>query len=267
MGLLQQSAATSPLATFQSRNNPQAGGQVLYNSNPDFTLNPQPQKGNGPFGAVPGALGLPNPYGDLKKVMPTLPDQNAALGSAILSKLKGELSPETVANIQDAAARFGVSSGMPGSGLAQNRTLRDLGLATEAQIASGINAYNQTMPVVSGTQTVSPALQAQIAETNAINAAAPNPAEAASYAQGLFSAYLNKMRGPGGGTGGYRGPGSGGWMPVIQPLQSNVQPAPTNAGFDFWGAQRAPGWYSNPAGAQQASNVANVAGSLIGGFF
>lgn len=268
MGAMQQAAATSPFAAFQQKQGGGAGGggSVLYNSNPEFTLNPKPQEGSGPYGSVPGPLGLPNPYADLKKVMPSLPSANAALGDAILSKLKGELSPATIANIQDAAARFGVASGMPGSGLAVNRNLRDLGLATEAQIASGINAYNQSIPTISGTQTVSPALQAQIAEINSINAAAPNPAQAAGVAQGLFANYLAKMRGPGGGTGGYSGPGSGGWMPVIRPLQSNVTPAPADAGFDFWAAQKAPGWNSGLP-PQQASNVAGVAGNLLGGYF
>lgn len=248
--------------------------RTVYNSNPDFTLNPQPQQGNGPFGAVPGALGLPNPYGDLKKVFSALPDANKELGGAILSKLRGELSPQTIANIQDQAARFGVASGMPGSGLAMNRNLRDLGLATEAQIQSGINAYNQSIPTISGTQTVSPALQAQIAETNAINAAAPNPAQAQGYAQGLFAQYLRKMSRPSGGTGGYSMGGGGGWnsnpfgtigTPSAGTAASTVPyaergfPNPTSQGYTLPQSV-----WDIPRGAAQ---VAGVAGNLLGGYF
>lgn len=146
-----------------------------------------------PFGSVPGAIGTPNPYGDLGSVYPNLSGTNAAASQAILGELRGQLSPETLANINNAAATYGVTSGMPGSGLAINKGPRDIGLATEDLQRKGVQDYNATIPTVSGTQTVSPALQTEIADRNSVYAAAPNPRDAQTYAQDLFNKYLATM--------------------------------------------------------------------------
>ena len=71
--------------------------------------------------------------------------------------------------------------------------LRNLGLATEDLQNKGISNYNSTIPTISSTQTVNPALQSEINSQNATNAAAPDPGRAASYAQGMFDKYLNMM--------------------------------------------------------------------------
>lgn len=168
--------------------------------------NPAPRAGNGAFGAVPGAISVPNPYQDLAGVYPGLAGANSAVSSAIMAKLRGELDPATVAAIHEDAARFGVANGMPGStgvpgSLTANRSLRDLGLATEGQVQSGLNAYSSLIPTISSTQTVRPETQANISETNAINSAAPDPTAANTYAQQLFDKYLAKLSGPAGGTG------------------------------------------------------------------
>lgn len=182
-----------------------------------FNLNPAPTSGVGPFGAVPGQLGLPDPMGDLTKALPGLPKVNEAATGVLMSQLNGELSPQTVNAIQDAAARFGVSSGMPGSGLAWNRALRDLGLSVEGQQQKGLQNYGPFIGTVSGTQTLNPGLQAEIANTNAINAAAPDPTKAASYAQMLFQQYLQSIGGggPAGGTGAFSNPYSNGVSAAI----------------------------------------------------
>lgn len=158
-----------------------------------FTLNPTPTSGQGPYGAVPGQLGLPNPAADLASVYPNLSGTNEQVSNDILRQLRGELSPATIANIQDSAASFGVSSGMPGSGLATNRGLRDIGLATEQVQQQGLQNYQSLIPTVSGTQTVAPALQSEIALQNAVNAAAPDPQAAAEQTQALFNNYLSKV--------------------------------------------------------------------------
>jgi hypothetical protein len=74
---------------------------------------------------------------------------------------------------------------------------------------NAINDYNKIIPTVSSTQTLSPQLQLEVAGTNALNASAPNPATAQSYAQQLYDKYAAAARGPGGGTGGASGPGAG----------------------------------------------------------
>jgi hypothetical protein len=174
-----------------------------------YNINPGTSGYSPIFGGVPGQVGLPNPFQDLSGAYPGLGQTNQALSGDILSQLGGNLSPSTINMIQDQAAAWGINSGMPGSGLARNRGLRDLGLTAENQINQGIGNYDRTISAVSGTQTVNPQLQTQLAERNALMASAPNPAAAGSYAQQLFNQYLQRMRGPGGGTGGLFTPGGG----------------------------------------------------------
>lgn len=184
------------------------GGAARYGGGGSdvFDLHPQPTSGNGPFGAVPGQLGLPDPAGDLAHQIPGLSNLNSAASSGILAKLNGQLSPGTLNALKNASAQFGVSSGMPGSGLSSSSFLGNVAGASEAQQTEGIHQYNSFVPTVSGTQTVNPALQNEIATQNSLNAAAPDPTQAASYAKQLFDQYLSSMRGSGGGN---RGPGGG----------------------------------------------------------
>src|SRR6266576_2988428 len=183
-----------------------------------YDVNPLPTSGSDTtFGRVPGPIGLPSPAYDLSLQFPDLGKANTSISSNILNELGGNLSPSTMKLLQHQAAQFGVSSGMPGSGLSQNRYLRDLGLISEGQIQAGMKNYASIIPTISGTQTVNPNLQSEIASRNAQVAAAPNPQKAQSYAQDLFNKYLQMMRGPGGGTvGGGGGPG-GGFTPGQQP--------------------------------------------------
>src|SRR5882672_1788652 len=145
----------------------------------------------------------------LNQAYPNLTGTNAGLSSALMSELSGQLSPQTQASIADAAASFGVSSGMPGSGLVMNRFPRDIGLSTEGLIHQGNGDYSSAIPSVSATQTVNPyqtaGLNTEIGATNAINAAAPDPTAAATYAQDLFDKYLKQLSSPAGGTGGTGG--------------------------------------------------------------
>lgn len=155
---------------------------------------------NPTFGGIPSQIGIPSPSSDLLAQLPGLGDLNAAASTDVLSQLRGSLSPGTQKLLQDASAQFGIRSGMPGSGLARNRNLRDLGLTSESMIDRGIKNYASLIPTVSSTQTVNPALQAEIASRNALVSAAPVPGQAQSYAQSLFDKYLQMMRGPAGGT-------------------------------------------------------------------
>jgi len=163
-------------------------------------LNPAPQTGQGAYGMVPGVLSMPNPAGDLSAQLPGLSTLNATASSDLQSKLGGTLSPGTQAALQNAAATYGVTSGMPGSQLTWNSLYGNIAGASEAQQQQGLQDYPSLTGAVSSTQTVSPALQTEIASTNATNAAAPNPAASASYAQQLFNEYLQAMRGPASGS-------------------------------------------------------------------
>ena len=200
---------------------PTTPGGVVY---PYSSTNPAPQRGLGsPFGGIPGPISLPQPARDLGAQLPGLPGINRTLSSDLSAKLGGQLSPGTVSMLQDLGASWGVGSGMPGSQFARNRTLRDLGLLSEQQTQQGIQDYSSVVPTVSSTQTVNPALQTEIALQNAINAAAPDPTQAASYARQLFEEYLGRMGGgPQRGTGGYSIVGGGG--PAFAPDNYARQP-------------------------------------------
>ena len=161
----------------------------------------QPQLNGGGaaiFGTRPQPIAMPNPYGDLQQIYPDLGETNAQLSSDVLSRLRGELSPDTLNALRDNAAAFGVSSGMPGSGLSANRGLRNLGLATEDVQRQGLQDYNALMPVLSSTQTVRPETQADINTQNSVWRSAPDPAAAGNYAQQLFDRYLAAMSSPAG---------------------------------------------------------------------
>lgn len=158
---------------------------------------------NTPFGTQPQAVNMPNPAADLANQLPGLSGLNTGVSGVIGNELSGKLSPDTLAAIRNAGASWGVSNGMPGSTggtIGSNRTLRDVGLTSMQQQQQGIKDYNSTIPTVSGTQTVAPAIQAEIGTQNSINASAPNPQAAQSYAEGLFNRYLQQLNG-GGSTG------------------------------------------------------------------
>lgn len=195
--------------------------------NPPYNSNPQPQPGGTPFGERPGPIGMPNPAGDLAAQYPNLATTNAGVSRNIASELSGQLSPETENALWDSANRFGVSSGMPGAGLWSNKFLGNIAGAVEARKAQGIQHYNQTIPTISGTQTVRPETQISLAEQNSINAAAPDPAAQNSYSQWLFDQYLNKVN-PAGGSGMYANPGGAsrsGGIPYQPPPTVQAAPA------------------------------------------
>jgi len=172
----------------------------------DYNINPSPWSGSGAYGTVPGSIGLPNPYADLSNVFPVQGEANKLAGSNLISQLGGRLSPETLANLQNASATYAGKSGMPGTNavpgtLANQHNLLSNVLTSQQLEQQGLQNYNSLIPTISGTQTVNPALQTEIASRNALYNAAPNPEQANNLAQQLFDQYLQRMRGPAGGTG------------------------------------------------------------------
>lgn len=145
-----------------------------------YDVSPTPQAGYGAFGLVPGQISTPSPFSDLSNVYPSLGNQNQQVGNVITSQLAGQLSPETQAALQNYEAAYGASQGMPGSNaipgsITNFRGARDLGTSVESLQNQGVSNYRSVLPTISATQTVSPALEAEIANINAINAAAPDP--------------------------------------------------------------------------------------------
>lgn len=200
-----------------------------------YNVSPTPQGGTGPFGLVPGQVALPQPALDLSAQIPGLAATTAQGGQNIYSQMLGRLSPGMMAQLQDAAATQANVGGMPGSNkllgsLYGNFDLLKNILSSEQLQQMGLQNYNQFVPTVSKTQTVSPELQAQIAMRNATMAAAPSPAAAASYAESLFNRYMSRfVSGGAGGTGGYRIVGGLPGAPEKPLPPSATYPAPTAA--------------------------------------
>lgn len=113
-----------------------------------------------------------------------------------MGELQGVLSPETIKTIQDHAAQFGITSGMPGSGLEGMAGLRSLGLNVEALQQQGLGQYGNLLQGLAGTQ-LNPALIAQIQSENAIRASMPDPAAAAAQLQRNYMNALQQFQGGG----------------------------------------------------------------------
>lgn len=176
---------------------------------PPFDLNAPPRTGQGAYGAVPGAIGLPPVYNDVAGVFPGLSGNLDALSKNISSELAGDLDPQTVAMLQNTAAQFGIGQGTPLSPFAGAQGLRHLGLTAEAQKAKGIEHLLASLPTLAKTLTVSPETQLDVANRNATLNAAPDPQAAAKEAQRLFQQYMAMMQRSGGGGVSYS-PGGGG---------------------------------------------------------
>jgi hypothetical protein len=149
-----------------------------------FSLNPPSTSGSNPFGYIPGNVNSP---------LPNISDLDTQAGQDIAAQLSGSLSSGTLNALQDASATYGVNSGMPGSGLSWNSLFGNIAGASEQQQQQGLSNLNSLF---------GPNAQVGLAQQNAVNNAAPDPTQAANYAQQLFNEYLSSMRSPGGGTGG-----------------------------------------------------------------
>lgn len=107
-----------------------------------YATTPTPQSGSGAYGSVPGSVSIPpSIYEQLGSIDPQLADQTGTLNTTILNELSGQLSPETIATIQQNAAQFGAQSGMPGSQFAGNAGLTQLGQSVEKQQTQGESDY------------------------------------------------------------------------------------------------------------------------------
>ncbi len=175
---------------------------------------PQPTSGRGAYGLVPGTTPLPpSTYTQTGAADPGLAAGNDQLNANILSELRGELSPQALENMQNTAARYGVTSGMPGSNavpgsLAFNKNLLGNILTTQQIQHQGQQDYQSREGQVAGQQ-LDPALIARINQDNATLAAAPDPTTAAQTQLANYYAALNAAKGPGGGTGGPASPAGG----------------------------------------------------------
>lgn len=143
-----------------------------------YNVNPKPQSGSGIFGSVAGPVAIPQPYQNFGQVFPNTQGVTTGVSNEIVDELSGKLDPSTLAQIQNEGAAFGIQSGMPGSGLVNNFDLNAVEQASTAQQQQGQKNYQSTIGPESRYLTVAPSTAAEIAETNAINSALPNPTAA-----------------------------------------------------------------------------------------
>jgi len=209
--------------TFQ---NPNQGGSGTL---PNYNVSPSPTQGQGPYGLVPGQIGIPpSAWDQTRAAVPALGNTTQATNN-ILSELQGDINPQALKNMQDAAANYGISSGMPGSNaipgtLAFNKNLRNIGLDTQAIQRQGLQDYTSLLGSVSGLQTPQ-GLAAEIAAHNAQLRAAPDPQKAAERQLGDYWNSLAAARGLGN-----RGGGGGGGSIGFSPAGGTGDYAP-NLGF------------------------------------
>src|SRR5215475_795596 len=152
------------------------GGPLNFGGS--YSATAAPTGGQGAFGAVPGQIGLPpSLYSQALGAVPGL-NQNAQKASSdVQSLLQGEVSPDTQDYISRLIAAKGVTTGVAGTEFNQADLVKSLGLTSEQLQLSGLGAYNQLLTSVGQLQE-SPELMANIAERNAMMAAAPDPTAA-----------------------------------------------------------------------------------------
>jgi len=220
----------------------QVVGPVLGNL-PNYSVSPQPISGSGsPYGSVPGLTGVPpSTFQQTLSADPGLGQATTQATNVINSQLSGELDPQTIKNMQDVAAQYGLSSGMPGSNaipgtLAFNANLRNIGLDTQQLQQQGIQNYLSQLGAVGGQQ-LNPSLLTQLSQANAQLLAAPDPAQAAQLQMQLYQNALSNARGPAGGTG-YQSiisPSGGTGVPFVPGFGAGGVQNPTTPGT-FGGA-------------------------------
>jgi hypothetical protein len=182
-----------------------------------YNFNPAPQGGSGAYGSVPGAIGVPpSEYDQINGLIPNLPGLTGAASGVVGSELGGTLSPGTQNLLQDKAASYGVNSGMPwttpGNTLPFQNLMNSTGMTSEGLSQQGLGSYMNFATGLGSLQD-NPNLSFEVASQNALDASAPNPAEAAQVQLSEFEQMMAQMNNPAGGSSakGNAPPGDGTW--------------------------------------------------------
>lgn len=108
--------------------------------------------------STPVAPGVQSPAtynANFSALYPSLSATQGQVSDNTLSRLRGELSPQTLNAIQDTAARFGISSGMPlgggGNTVTGNFGRKLVGQTVEGLQSQGLQDYLNTLKSYSGT--------------------------------------------------------------------------------------------------------------------
>jgi hypothetical protein len=136
--------------------------------------------GGAAYGSQPGSVSLPfNIYQQIQQQAPGVTGLTSQAVSNTGELMAGAVPSDVAQNIQDYGAAWGISSGMPGSGAANNVTLKDLGLTSLQEQQQGFGNYLQFLGGFGATQTPQQ-LGYEANLQNVMNAAAPNPSGVAT---------------------------------------------------------------------------------------
>lgn len=190
---------------------------------------------------------------------PNLPNYAGLAGQAsdlASTWMKGQLSPDVIANMATAGAERGVAMGSPGSPNANAAYLRALGLSSQGLQQQGLQDYESLLAGAPRTTTSTQTIDNNVLK--ALYAAAPNPMDAALA--NLAAEYLGLQAGAGtqGGTGGggYTiTPGAGGGINTNAPL-----PPDTRSGGPYSGT----GPFSPPPGTPTNASLGLPSGLSYG---
>jgi len=157
-----------------------------------YNLHPAPSSAWYPVaGAKPGQINAPPSI--FEQLNANVPYYGAATSGAmgdINSMLSGNLSPGTTRNIWNSAASRGVDLGMPNSPISNEIGLGLTGQTTEGLQQQGLQDYGSITGLL-GSEQNNPQMLADIAEQNAVTAAAPDPKAALGNANWLMQQQLN----------------------------------------------------------------------------
>lgn len=147
------------------------------------------------YGKVPGPINIPpSVFSQLSGAVPNFGALTSGTSNLIGSQQAGNISPQTMNALKAGAAEFGVSSGMPGSGLESNQLFGNIAGFSEGLQQKGIQNYLALISGVGPTMT-NPNLAAEIAARNADLAAAPDPTKAAAAQLDLWKKMFDYSRG------------------------------------------------------------------------
>lgn len=175
---------------------------ATYTDNTSYNVNPTTSDWFPVWGGTPGQLTTPpSVYDQLNQNVPYYGTATGTAMGDIDSMLSGQLSPSTTSNIWNAAASRGVALGDPNSPLSNEIGLGITGNTTEQLQQQGLGDYGSITSLL-GSQQNNPQMLADIAEQNAVTAAAPDPKASGGYATWLEQQQLNAGADNFGGIGG-----------------------------------------------------------------
>lgn len=145
------------------------------------------------FGGVPSlqsSLGIQSNVSNLLNT--AIPGFGGLTGGAskyVSNLLNGEVSPEARDAIRDENAAWGITNGIPGSGLMGNRGLRNLGLTVQGNQQKGLEDLLSLLGGYSGRAVLNPDQVMEQDNAREQYSSAPNPASANKHLQSLFNQY------------------------------------------------------------------------------